>query len=170
MFDTRKVPEKTEKSSLLDSLSKVTSLKKQTELMDILLAFHPTHAERLWLVGFLKFVGYTEVEVVDLIHNHHDWDDYDEEETAYQVASVFGSVHRRGSSQTANRPKRVRKWDLTEEEIRKIKIARSSQVDRNITRILKGHGVRLYESRHPYRPELLNFDKRAPLFINVGVQ
>jgi hypothetical protein len=40
---------------------------------------------RLWLVGFLKHVGYSETSILDIIKTYNKWEDYKEEETARQV-------------------------------------------------------------------------------------
>ena len=40
-------------------LHKIYSIKKQLEIFDILQATHPTHQERLWFVGFLKYTDHS---------------------------------------------------------------------------------------------------------------
>jgi hypothetical protein len=72
-------------------LNEIKSDKKALELADILEAIHPTHAERLWLVGFLKFAGYSMPEVLDIIREHNHWCDYDARNTAYQVGTSFAT-------------------------------------------------------------------------------
>jgi hypothetical protein len=54
-------------------LNKVNSDKKAIELAAVLEACRPTHAERLWLVGFLKFCKYSMPEVIDIIQEHCQW-------------------------------------------------------------------------------------------------
>jgi hypothetical protein len=54
-------------------LNKVNSDKKALEVTAVLDACHPTHSERLWLCGFLKFCGYSMAEVLDSIREHAQW-------------------------------------------------------------------------------------------------
>jgi hypothetical protein len=44
-------------------LNKVKSDKKALEISGILKACRPTHPQRLWLVGFLKFAGYQTADI-----------------------------------------------------------------------------------------------------------
>ena len=44
-----------------------------------------TKNSRLWLVGFLNYVGYPEPEILNMIKIHNKWKDYKEEETKRQV-------------------------------------------------------------------------------------
>jgi hypothetical protein len=112
---------------IAEYLNNVKSDKKALELAAILEAIHPSHSERLWLCGFLKYVGYPMTEVLDIIHQHNHWVDYDEKNTAQQVASVF---HQRQVG-TINHKKRmtlrVRKWDLTPVEV--LRIRRQKSID-----------------------------------------
>jgi DNA primase large subunit len=106
-------------------LNKVVSDKKALEVAAILDACHPTHSERLWLAGFLKFCGYSMAEVLDLIREHAQWGDYNERITAQQVASVF---HQREVGTTYHKYRmdsRPRKWDLTPVEVLRIKRQKS---------------------------------------------
>ena len=103
-------------------LNKVNSDKKAIECADILHAVRPTHAQRLWLVGFLKFCGYPMVEVLDIIREHAQWADYNERVTAYQVATVF---HQRPQRTQNHITRQVRKWDLTPVQVLRIKRQKS---------------------------------------------
>lgn len=103
-------------------LNKVKSDKKALEAAAILDPPHPTHAQRLWLAGFLKFCGYSMIEVLDIIHEHAQWADYDERITAQQVASVFHQRPRRTQSQIT---RKIRKWDLTPVEVLRIRRQKS---------------------------------------------
>lgn len=40
---------------------------------------------RLWMVGFLNFIGYSETSIQNIIKNYNKWADYTEEETNRQV-------------------------------------------------------------------------------------
>lgn len=40
---------------------------------------------RLWLVGFLSYIGYSESIILDMIKTYNKWEDYKEEETTRQV-------------------------------------------------------------------------------------
>jgi hypothetical protein len=103
-------------------LNKVKSDKKALEVAAILGPPHPTHAQRLWLAGFLKFCGYSMIEVLDIIHEHAQWADYDERITAQQVASVFHQRPQRTQSQIT---RKIRKWDLTPVEVLRIRRQKS---------------------------------------------
>ncbi len=84
-------------------LSKIRSFDKRTEIFNILHSESPSHYERLWLVGFLRFVGYSFDETCSIIHEENSWVGYDPIMTYNQVRSVFkGSrtttLHRKGIS------------------------------------------------------------------------
>jgi hypothetical protein len=99
-------------------LNKVNSDKKALECAAILEAGHPTHSERLWLVGFLKFCGYTMPEVLGIIREQCQWADYNDRVTSYQVGTIFHQQPQRTQSQISRKP---RKWDLTPVEVLRIR-------------------------------------------------
>lgn len=70
-------------------LSKVRSFEKQQELFNILHSEDACHSERLYLVGFLKSVGYSLEEICAIIDKEASWADYDATMTYCQVQSVF---------------------------------------------------------------------------------
>lgn len=70
-------------------LSKVRSFEKQQDLFNILHSEHPDHYSRLYLVGFLKYVGYSLEEICNLIDKEASWEGYDRTMTFCQVRSVF---------------------------------------------------------------------------------
>jgi hypothetical protein len=78
-------------------LSKVHSFDKQAELFNVLHSEDPSHYERLWLVGFLKYAGYTIEEICAIIDKEACWGDYDATMTYNQVSSVFRLSGRSGS-------------------------------------------------------------------------
>lgn len=75
-------------------LSKVISEDKRTELFNILHSNHPDHYSRLWLVGFLRYVGYTLEQICSIIESESSWEDYDSKATWLHVNSVFRSSNR----------------------------------------------------------------------------
>jgi hypothetical protein len=105
-------------------LNKINSDKKAIECAAILDACHPTHSERLWLVGFLKFCGYSMAEVLGIIREQCHWSDYNERTTAYQVGTVF---HQRPQRTQNHQTRQVRKWDLTPTEV--LRIRRQKSID-----------------------------------------
>lgn len=125
-------------------LHKIYSIKKQLQIFDILQALHPTHAERLWLVGFLKYTEYSYQEVIDIIRDHGEWGDYDEEYTAYQVATIYKLPHQEANRNTNKR--RVRKWDLTPTEVYRIQLARSAESHRELTKWMEENDVQVYDA------------------------
>jgi hypothetical protein len=139
------------------SLSLIRSDRKRAEVLEILHAANPTHAERLWFAGFLKFAGYTCEEVCEIIHQGCEWVDYDPRTTAYQVASVFHQPHR--SSFGPRTTRRERKPILSPLQSYRISCARTSEMNRRITAELHRLGVPVYESPHSqgllFRPETL---------------
>ena len=120
-------------------LDKIRSIKKQLEIFDILQAIRPTHAERLWLVGFLKYIGYSFDEVIDIIDKHCEWGDYDADYTAYHVATVYKQPHRTGSKTDSK--SRARKWDLLPTEEYRIKLARSAESHRELEKWMQENDV-----------------------------
>ncbi len=76
-------------------LSRVRADEKRQEILDILHSEGPDHYSRLWMVGFLRFVGYDETEVLDIIHKGNSWSDYDVRTTQRHVSSVFRKNARR---------------------------------------------------------------------------
>lgn len=70
-------------------LSKVRSEEKRTELFNVLHGEDPDHYSRLWMVGFLKYVGYSLDEICDIIKIECCWSDFDESMTFCQVRSLF---------------------------------------------------------------------------------
>ncbi len=79
-------------------LSKVISFEKRQELYNILHSEDPDHYSRLWLVGFLKFCGYSIGEICAIIHHEACWANYDTRMTWCQVNSAFRSRGHDGAS------------------------------------------------------------------------
>jgi hypothetical protein len=69
--------------------SKVRSFEKRQELENIYHSQDPSHYERLWFVGFLKYAGYTLEEICEIIAFGAAWQDYDRNTTWCQVRSIF---------------------------------------------------------------------------------
>ena len=126
-------------------LEKVYSPKKQLEISDILQAANPSHFERLWMVGFLRYVGHSFDEVVEIIDQHCEWSDYSPRITAYQVRSVFDKQHCKNQHRST-RNYRKRKWDLSPLEVHKIKHARAKEVSRRLDAWLRGHSLPVYDT------------------------
>jgi hypothetical protein len=74
-------------------LHRVWSPKKKNELFKVLQNPNASHFERLWLVGFLKWVKYGYKDILNIIHALNEWRDYDSHITKIQVHSVFYSSH-----------------------------------------------------------------------------
>ena len=99
-------------------LNKINSDKKAIECANIIEAGHPVHSERLWVVGFLKFCGYSMPEVLDIIREHSEWADFDEKITAYQVGTIF---HQKPQLTQNHQTRKVRKCALSKLEILRIR-------------------------------------------------
>jgi DNA primase large subunit len=102
-------------------LNKVNSDTKAIACAEILEACRPTHSQRLWLAGFLKFCGYDMSEVLGIIREHCQWADYNERITSYQVSTVFRQRQVGTSCHKYHTTPRVRKWDLTPVEVLRIR-------------------------------------------------
>jgi hypothetical protein len=70
-------------------LDKIISERKKEDVVSVLHAIHPSHKQRLWLVGFLDYVGYTLPDILKIIDSENRWKGYDREKTAYQASSVI---------------------------------------------------------------------------------
>jgi hypothetical protein len=125
-------------------LDRIYSTKKQTEIFGILQAIHPTHSERLWLSGFLKYVGYSYEEAFSIISEHCDWEDYSPAITAYQLASVYKQSH--STHNTTSQTHRVRKWQLNPTEVYRIQVARSVECHRELTRWMQENNIPVYDA------------------------
>lgn len=49
---------------------------------------------RLWMVGFMNYVGYSEDTILNIIKNYNKWEDYKEEETKRQIHWLLNRIHR----------------------------------------------------------------------------
>lgn len=70
-------------------LLKVRSFDKRQDLYNILHSEDADHYSRLYLAGFLKFVGYSMEDVCNIIDRECSWEDYDARMTYNQVKSIF---------------------------------------------------------------------------------
>lgn len=78
-----------EDSARYQFFDRVWSKRKRHELLNILIDPNPSHERRLYLVGFLRHVGYEFREILEIIDWYNDWQDYDKAITAYHVYSIF---------------------------------------------------------------------------------
>jgi len=72
----------------MGAIVKIKSRRKFDELMDVLENPHPGRYQRLWLVGFLRYVGYSDEEIFEIIDIYRNWDDYSPEITKYNIRST----------------------------------------------------------------------------------
>lgn len=70
-------------------LDNILSDRKREDVLNVLHSVHPTHKQRLWLVGFLDYVGYNLREILGIIASENRWKGYDKDKTAYQASSVI---------------------------------------------------------------------------------
>lgn len=70
-------------------LLRVKSALKRDELFAVLDNINPGHYERLNLVRFLGYVGYSIQDICDIIHELNCWGNYSQNMTYNQVRSVF---------------------------------------------------------------------------------
>jgi len=71
------------------SLDRVRSPEKLQNLLNVLHSEDPDANSRLWLAGFLKFVGYSLDEICIIIDKEAAWSNYDAFVTYNQVRSIF---------------------------------------------------------------------------------
>ena len=60
-----------------------------TEIKSILQKSDAAHSERIWTVGFLRWIGFTAEEVMSIIDKNNQWFNYSAGLSWYQVCSVF---------------------------------------------------------------------------------
>jgi hypothetical protein len=75
-------------------IDRIISQAKRDDVLGILHSHHPPHAKRLWLVGFLKYAGYSEADIYIIIQDENNWDNFDQAYARYQISSVFRSRRR----------------------------------------------------------------------------
>lgn len=99
-------------NQLYNQLTKVKYQTKKDRIISILENPKPVDLSddsikngRLWLVGFLSYIGYKEPEILDIIKIHNNWEDYKEEETKRQVHWLVGryrKINKAEQSKTHN--------------------------------------------------------------------
>ena len=139
-------------------LHKIYSIKKQLQIFDILQAIHPTHNERIWAVSFLKYAGYEIGEVLKILNEHAEWEDYSQSTTQYQVESIYKQPHR-NSDNIVSKP-RARKWQLTPAEEYRCKYYRSMEAHRINEEWMREADIPIYDAcpELPFNPALLGDD------------
>lgn len=70
-------------------LNKIKSDKKTIECGAIFNVQYPTPSELFWLVKFLKFVGYLNIEVLEIIREHAQWSIYSVGVAKVQIEKVY---------------------------------------------------------------------------------
>lgn len=133
-------------------LHKIYSIQKQLDISDILQAIHPTHAERLFMSGFLKYAGYSYDETFKIIDEHCQWEDYNPSTTSYQLATVYKQPHRPRTGNTCK--PRARKWQLTPTEKYRCKYYRSLAAHRELQRWARENDIPIYDAAPelPFNP------------------
>jgi hypothetical protein len=74
------------------TLERIVSKGKRRQILDILQNPHPLHHRRVWLVGFLSYVGYSEMDIRIIVSGLNRWNDFNADYTNYQISSVLGCV------------------------------------------------------------------------------
>lgn len=73
------------------NLLKIRSKRKRREVLQVLYDPDPVHYRRIWLVGFLSYVGYDRYEIYNIIRDNCKWLDFSQRITYYQIGSVLRS-------------------------------------------------------------------------------
>jgi hypothetical protein len=68
-------------------LSKVNSTAMKEKLLAILHS-EASHNDRKYLVHFLRYVNYSDSDILKIIDIHNKWTDYSKKITAYQIKSL----------------------------------------------------------------------------------
>jgi len=119
---------------------KIMPEKRYNEVIDILQKEEPTHYERLWVVGYLKWLGFGADEVMEIIDNHNNWLDYDRNITWYQICSVFKTKARMPNAIKRKKPQRREKLSslpLSERQRKKLQRAADWRADDMIMQALR---------------------------------
>ena len=124
-------------------LHKIHSPTKRAQVVDILKAIHPCHSERLWVTGFLKFVGYSIDEVLEIFDKFAEWSDYSQATTQYQVSTIFHQPHH---PSTGNTHHRNRKWQLTPTQAYRCKYYRTIAKNRELDRFARVNAMPIYDA------------------------
>jgi len=69
---------------------KLYSMDQEYKIMKIMRDWYPRKEQRMYLVGFLRYAGYTCSEVCELIRKYNNWKDYDKVKTERVVKYFFG--------------------------------------------------------------------------------
>lgn len=95
--------------SMEPSLSLVKSEHKRKNILEILENKRARHNQRLWMVGFLFYAGYSISDVCRIIRDNCFWADYDQNYTEYQVNSIYSGKGRNNGHavQSLHPPQRV---------------------------------------------------------------
>jgi len=114
--------------------------KRYNEVMNILQKEEPTHYERLWVVGYLKWLGFTADEIMEIIDNHNNWLDYDRNITWYQICSVFKiktNMPRAIKHKNAHKREKIDLPLLSERQQKELQRAANWKADESITQALR---------------------------------
>jgi len=119
---------------------KIMPEKRYNEVLNILQKEEPTHYERLWLVGYLKWLGFNADEVMDIIDKHNNWLDYKRNITWYQICSVFKTKTKMPNAIRQRKPHRQEKIELpalSERQQKELQRAANWKADELITQALR---------------------------------
>jgi len=114
--------------------------KRYNEVLNILEKEEPTHYERLWVVGYLKWLGFTADEIMEIIDNHNNWLDYDRNITWYQICSVFKTKTNMLHTIKQKKVHKREKIDLpllSERQQKELQRAANWKADESITQALR---------------------------------
>lgn len=143
-----------------DGLFLRTTRFEEHRLLDILYAEKATRGQRLFFVGRLKFFGYGEMEIMDVIRKLNAWENYDDTKTSVWVAWMFG---RKGMHQPYVKVKQDKKIvtvdDLVHEFMSHVTLIPPMHVPEDVSlaaRFYSDHGFHVVpkssEGKHPSIP------------------
>ena len=69
-------------------LNRVRNMQKRLELSDKLSNPTPSHYERVWVVGYLLGIGWTGIEIYNLIACENRWNNYNDNMTYNQIMGI----------------------------------------------------------------------------------
>ena len=128
------------------------------EITSILRKCEATHSERIWAVGFLKWIGFTAEEVMRIIDKNNQWHNYNADLSWYQICSIFKIK--------AHLPRGTRRRKARKHELPSLSTAQQKRIQRAIDMMdrEKWHDGLVKESVTTLEPDMS--DEWIPIMEN----
>ena len=131
---------------------------RYTEITSILHKCEATHNERIFLTGYLKWIGFTAEEVMQIIDKNNQWHNYNAGLSWYQICSIY--------KVKAHLPRGTRRRRARKVELPQLSIAQQKRIQRakEMMDREKWHDGRVVESVTTLEPD--EGDGMEPVFEN----